>query len=334
MPDTVVKTRLDELEEDIQPIFLPGSLDALTVGRRRADQGYEFHWKPFHRVPIFRRPTGEDVDVDCVSYVPIVRSTVSPTTVVPIALTNADASTGVEDVGAAAQTAYPTVTVGKPASTTTVPAPVPIIGTPAPPTAKPKAFTFPHASPCYTMESLANPKQPSVAPQVFDIGDHATTGDTDPESEHEAFVRRRATVKPIKIAPPQAGAAIRAQIMDIYVVMEASSNRRRKRTIAFIKGIEGCTDPSLLTTVSSRWEAFDTELLTAVQAAAPANLKRDISNKPVELEKEASFMTGRLAFRMLFQLHQVDMERVIEIDLKALWNLEVQRGLGDLLGWP
>ena len=45
-------------------------------------------------------------------------------------------------------------------------------------------------------------------------------------------------------------------------------------------------------------------------------------------------MTGRLAFRMLFQLHQVDMERVIEIDLKALWNLEVQRGLGDLLGWP
>jgi hypothetical protein len=81
-PDTVQVIHLDALGEDIEALKLPGDAPkALAVGRRCAQLGYEFWWKPFAGVPLVRRPDGSNVDVACdADFVPYLQTTHSAPT--------------------------------------------------------------------------------------------------------------------------------------------------------------------------------------------------------------------------------------------------------------
>ena len=63
VPDTVVETRVDEIEK-VTALHLEGSPNAIALGQRCAELGYEFWWRPFHRAPVFRRPDGSPVDIE------------------------------------------------------------------------------------------------------------------------------------------------------------------------------------------------------------------------------------------------------------------------------
>ena len=73
-PDSSIKLGIESLEEDIEALELPDTLNALTVGRRCARLGYEFHWRPFAEAPDVRRPDGTDLDVFVEDFVPHIMS--------------------------------------------------------------------------------------------------------------------------------------------------------------------------------------------------------------------------------------------------------------------
>ena len=82
-------------------------------------------------------------------------------------------------------------------------------------------------------------------------------------------------------------------------ILEAASNRSRKRTRKYIKAAEYCQDLQRLIPIPKHWESFDTELLGAVLAISNPALTREIANRRQELETAGTFMSGRLAFRNL-----------------------------------
>ena len=55
---------IPQLGEYSDHLVLKDSPPALTVGRRCAKYGYEFHWKPYADKPCFRLPDGSDIAVD------------------------------------------------------------------------------------------------------------------------------------------------------------------------------------------------------------------------------------------------------------------------------
>ena len=62
-PSETVLATVEELAEEIEAAVLEGSPHALTVGRRCAQLGYEFHWRPYHASPSFTKPNGQELDV-------------------------------------------------------------------------------------------------------------------------------------------------------------------------------------------------------------------------------------------------------------------------------
>ena len=76
-PTIVVQAHLTVLDEDFSPLELKGSPNALTVGRRCAESGYEYSWKPYHRAPTFTKPDGSEVELWVVHVVVWIRSSTS-----------------------------------------------------------------------------------------------------------------------------------------------------------------------------------------------------------------------------------------------------------------
>ena len=72
----VLKTQIAPLQQAVDATILVGSPNALAVGRRCAEQGFAFYWKPFAPVPEVYLPSGERVPgvrADA-NYVPFVRN--------------------------------------------------------------------------------------------------------------------------------------------------------------------------------------------------------------------------------------------------------------------
>jgi len=72
----VLKTQVAPLQQAVDATILAGSPNALAVGRRCAEQGFAFYWKPFAPVPELYLPSGErvaGVRADA-NYVPFVRN--------------------------------------------------------------------------------------------------------------------------------------------------------------------------------------------------------------------------------------------------------------------
>ena len=68
-----IEVFLNELNEQVNAKALDKAAPkALTVGRRCAELGYEFHWKPYAQVPICRLPNRKRLDVHCENYVPYI----------------------------------------------------------------------------------------------------------------------------------------------------------------------------------------------------------------------------------------------------------------------
>ena len=66
--DSAVVTHLYALEEEVEAVLLPDASATnkiLTVGRRCAEQGYEFYWHPWSPKPHFVKPSGEGCNVQC-----------------------------------------------------------------------------------------------------------------------------------------------------------------------------------------------------------------------------------------------------------------------------
>lgn len=63
---------LDVLEEDSECLVLDLSVRALSVGRRCAEYGYEFSWRPWATEPVLIRPDGTSVDIQVDNFVPYV----------------------------------------------------------------------------------------------------------------------------------------------------------------------------------------------------------------------------------------------------------------------
>ncbi|CAK0849503.1 unnamed protein product, partial [Prorocentrum cordatum] len=71
-PTETVTVGLPELDEDAEVIELPNTLPALSLGRRCAQHGYDFHWPACADKPTFLKPTGEPVDIGVQNFVPVV----------------------------------------------------------------------------------------------------------------------------------------------------------------------------------------------------------------------------------------------------------------------
>jgi hypothetical protein len=54
-----IAARLDKIGYDFHPIVLPGSPDALSLGRMCALHGYRFIWEPYAQEPILISPNGK-----------------------------------------------------------------------------------------------------------------------------------------------------------------------------------------------------------------------------------------------------------------------------------
>lgn len=82
-----LRTTVYPLGERIEATVLKGTPNALALGRRCAQSGYEFHWKPYARAPTFIAPDGMEIEVDVDDhYIPFITNTptVRPPKVMPI----------------------------------------------------------------------------------------------------------------------------------------------------------------------------------------------------------------------------------------------------------
>jgi len=160
------------------------------------------------------------------------------------------------------------------------------------------------------------PPTPYLVPGIV------ATGDTDPESDDEAFVRKRTQAKSFTLPRVPTGGGFRNWVSEAYSLMEAASNRRRERTRRFVQAVETCSDPELLLSAPRRWESFDSELLVAVLAVAPAELNRTLVNKREALQRKGAFLTGRYALWSFYSLFRIERADSLQIDLKTLWSYE------------
>ena len=154
-------------------------------------------------------------------------------------------------------------------------------------------------------------------------------GYSSPESEEEAFSRKRTPAKAFTLPKAPLGTGFRAWVGEAYFVMEAASNRRKARTRKFAQSVELCSveQSDRLLEISPRWEQFDSELLVAVTVISPADLSRELVNKREMLQRQGKFLSGRLALWTFYQQYRLDTADCMQVDLTSLWKLEYS---GDL----
>lgn len=77
-PEASLSTYIEELDEDAEIIELGKDVpNALTVGKRCALYGYDFHWKPFAEKPTMTLPDGRQLAIEAVNFVPFFKSLAS-----------------------------------------------------------------------------------------------------------------------------------------------------------------------------------------------------------------------------------------------------------------
>ena len=130
------------------------------------------------------------------------------------------------------------------------------------------------------------------------------------------------------------GGTFRNWISEAYSLMDAASNRRKKRTRLYVQAVERCPDPEKLLDVPSRWESVDNELLSAVTAVATPELQREIVNKKEALQRQGRFLSGRYGLWMFYDLFKIDFADSIQIDLTTLWKFECNGDLALCLAGP
>lgn len=155
----------------------------------------------------------------------------------------------------------------------------------------------------------------------------ADPDDTDPESEDEAFVRRRTSVKPLDLGEPPTAGGLRTWINDLYVRACASSNRSEARTMKYIKAVESAKSIESLSTVRKHWDAFDTELASGVMKISKGATKKELILYQETQAKACLPMSGRAALWIFLNRYHIDKGQALQVDLAGLLALEYK---GDL----
>ena len=66
---------LNSLNENADCLVLKSTVHALSLGRRCAEHGYQFHWEPWANEPTLIRPDGVRVPIKVENYVPVIVNT-------------------------------------------------------------------------------------------------------------------------------------------------------------------------------------------------------------------------------------------------------------------
>ena len=171
--------------------------------------------------------------------------------------------------------------------------------------------------------SGAEPRKPA-SPQVFDIREDE---ETEPESEDEAFRRRRKTVKPLVLDDPPPAGGLRSWLNELYIRGCASSNRSKHRTLKYLKQVEVAAEIADVAVVPKRWDDFDTELASAMMNIAKGATKREMVLYQESQGKLCLPMSGRAALWIFLHRYHIDRGGALQVDITKLMALEFK---GDL----
>ncbi|CAK0819868.1 unnamed protein product [Prorocentrum cordatum] len=150
---------------------------------------------------------------------------------------------------------------------------------------------------------------------------------SDSEDEDEAFMRRRTTVKEMKIDPLTSAAGLRKWTNDLMTECCRVSNRSKVRATKYVKSAFEADRVEDVEYIPKKWDLFDTELCSALKKGASGAIGRQLT---LHQEKNARFGTpasGRAALYMILRRFELDSGKAHRVHLAALNALKYN---GDL----
>ena len=166
-------------------------------------------------------------------------------------------------------------------------------------------------------------RQSQQQPAVFSI-------DSDSENEDEAFQRRRTAVKELKLEPLPTSHGLRKWTNDLITESCRCSNRSKARTLKYVQEVFNATDVTQLEAIPSRWDAFDTELASALLKSASGAVAREIQLYQEQCNRELRPFGGRPVLYMILKRYELNYGQALQVDIAALQALTFK---GDLEGY-
>ena len=148
------------------------------------------------------------------------------------------------------------------------------------------------------------------------------------ESVGEEAERRRAVVKPIDLGRPPTGPGVQSWLAEVYVNCCAASNRSRRRTMRFLKGVEKAPTYKTLEFCSRKWERFDAELAAACFRFASGEVLRKLKMYRDALQRRGLDVSGRAALWFVLQKYVVEVGALQQVGLSRLMGLTFSGDLG------
>ena len=133
-----------------------------------------------------------------------------------------------------------------------------------------------------------------------------TDEDSSEESIGEETDRRRAVVKPIDLGRPPTSPGFQNWLAELCVNCCAASNRRRRRTMRFLKAVEKAPTHKTLEVCSRKWERFDAELAAACFRFASGEVLRKLKMYRDTLQQRRLDVSGRAALWFVLQKYVVE----------------------------
>ena len=163
--------------------------------------------------------------------------------------------------------------------------------------------------------------------QVFSLA----AQDSDTEDDDEAFMRRRTTPKQMDLGVlPQEG-SLRKWVNDLIAEAVRCSNRSKTRTLKFIQAALAANSPSEVQRVSSRWDAFDTELSCALLKIAKGAIGREVLLHQEQCLRDMRTATGKELLVIIVRRYELTYGQALQVDTQTLMSLSWKGKLEEFL---